>query len=115
MSGFKSFGDRTDYALFNEMTPRVVISCDVDKVNPVIQTAISKQLDVSVIGWTTDLENEPKLSITHKNREVIYADLIDLKHEWRHACEPLIGSDLKIAYLEDTDPEGNPVHLWWSR
>lgn len=29
--------------------------------------------------------------------------------------EPLIGPDLKIAYLEDTDPEGNPVHLWWSR
>jgi predicted enzyme related to lactoylglutathione lyase len=29
--------------------------------------------------------------------------------------EPLIGPDLKIAYLQDTDPEGNPVHLWWSR
>ena len=29
--------------------------------------------------------------------------------------EPLIGRDLKIAYLEDADPEGNPVHLWWSR
>jgi hypothetical protein len=29
--------------------------------------------------------------------------------------EPLIGPDLKIAYLQDPDPEGNPVHLWWSR
>ena len=29
--------------------------------------------------------------------------------------EPLIGPDLKIVYLQDTDPEGNPVHLWWSR
>lgn len=29
--------------------------------------------------------------------------------------EPLIGPDLKIAYLRDPDPEGNPIHLWWSR
>ena len=29
--------------------------------------------------------------------------------------EPLIGPDLKIVYLENTDPEGNPVHLWWAR
>jgi hypothetical protein len=28
--------------------------------------------------------------------------------------EPLIGPDLKIVYLENTDPEGNPVHLWWA-
>jgi catechol 2,3-dioxygenase-like lactoylglutathione lyase family enzyme len=29
--------------------------------------------------------------------------------------EPLIGPDLKIVYLRDPDPEGNPVHLWWAR
>ena len=28
--------------------------------------------------------------------------------------EPLIGPDLKIVYLQETDPEGNPVHLWWA-
>jgi len=28
--------------------------------------------------------------------------------------EPILQPDLKIVYLEDPDPEGNPVHLWWS-
>ena len=28
--------------------------------------------------------------------------------------DPMIQPDLKIVYLEDEDPEGNPVHLWWS-
>jgi hypothetical protein len=29
--------------------------------------------------------------------------------------EPMIKPDLKIVYLEESDPEGNPVHLWWAR
>jgi hypothetical protein len=29
--------------------------------------------------------------------------------------EPVIEPNLKIVYLEETDPEGNPVHLWWAR
>ena len=29
--------------------------------------------------------------------------------------EPRIQPDLKIVYLEDLDPEGNTVHLWWQR
>ncbi len=29
--------------------------------------------------------------------------------------EPLIQPDLKIVYLQDPDPEGNPVHLWWAK
>jgi hypothetical protein len=29
--------------------------------------------------------------------------------------DPMIQPDLKIVYLQDADPEGNPVHLWWSR
>lgn len=29
--------------------------------------------------------------------------------------EPVIQSSLKIVYLQDTDPEGHPVHLWWSK
>jgi hypothetical protein len=29
--------------------------------------------------------------------------------------EPIIEPNLKIVYLEETDPEGNPVHLWWAR
>ena len=28
--------------------------------------------------------------------------------------EPFIGPRLKIVYLQDTDPEGNLVHLWWA-
>jgi predicted enzyme related to lactoylglutathione lyase len=28
--------------------------------------------------------------------------------------EPMIQPHLKIVYLEETDPEGNPVHLWWA-
>jgi acyl CoA:acetate/3-ketoacid CoA transferase alpha subunit len=28
--------------------------------------------------------------------------------------EPFIRPDLKIVYLQDTDPEGNLVHLWWA-
>lgn len=29
--------------------------------------------------------------------------------------EPKIKPDLKVVYLQDPDPEGNPVHLWWKR
>jgi catechol 2,3-dioxygenase-like lactoylglutathione lyase family enzyme len=29
--------------------------------------------------------------------------------------EPLIQPNLKIVYLEDPDPEGNLVHLWWAK
>jgi uncharacterized glyoxalase superfamily protein PhnB len=29
--------------------------------------------------------------------------------------KPMIQSNLKIVYLEDTDPEGHPVHLWWAK
>ena len=29
--------------------------------------------------------------------------------------EPIVKPDLKIVYLEDPDPEGNLVHLWWSK
>ncbi len=29
--------------------------------------------------------------------------------------EPLIQPDLKIVYLQNPDPEGNPVHLWWAK
>jgi catechol 2,3-dioxygenase-like lactoylglutathione lyase family enzyme len=29
--------------------------------------------------------------------------------------EPMIQPDLKIVYLEDPDPAGNPVHLWWKK
>jgi hypothetical protein len=29
--------------------------------------------------------------------------------------EPIIGPNLKIVYLEESDPEGNPVHLWWAK
>ncbi len=43
------------------------------------------------------------------------AAVAELKAKGIRLKEPLIGPDLKIAYLEDTDPEGNPVHLWWSR
>lgn len=43
------------------------------------------------------------------------AAVAELKAKGIHLKEPLIGPDLKIAYLQDTDPEGNPVHLWWSR
>ena len=42
------------------------------------------------------------------------AAVAELKAKGIRLKEPLIGPDLKIAYLEDTDPEGNPVHLWWS-
>jgi hypothetical protein len=28
--------------------------------------------------------------------------------------KPMIQPDLKIVYLQQPDPEGNPVHLWWS-
>ncbi len=28
--------------------------------------------------------------------------------------EPIVQPGLKIVYLQDADPEGNPVHLWWS-
>ena len=43
------------------------------------------------------------------------AAVAELKAKGIQLKEPLIGPDLKIAYLQDTDPEGNPVHLWWSR
>ena len=29
--------------------------------------------------------------------------------------EPMIQQDHKIAYLKQSDPEGNPVHLWWKK
>jgi transposase len=29
--------------------------------------------------------------------------------------EPMIQAELKIVYLEEADPEGNPVHLWWAK
>jgi catechol 2,3-dioxygenase-like lactoylglutathione lyase family enzyme len=29
--------------------------------------------------------------------------------------KPLVGADLRIVYLRDPDPDGNPVHLWWAR
>jgi len=29
--------------------------------------------------------------------------------------EPLIEPNLKIVYLEEPDPEGNPVHLWFAK
>jgi 2-dehydro-3-deoxyphosphogluconate aldolase / (4S)-4-hydroxy-2-oxoglutarate aldolase len=29
--------------------------------------------------------------------------------------EPLVLPDLKIVFLQDTDPEGNAVHLWWGK
>ncbi len=29
--------------------------------------------------------------------------------------EPIIEPNLKIVYLEEPDPEGNLVHLWWKR
>ncbi len=29
--------------------------------------------------------------------------------------EPIIEPNLKIVYLEEPDPEGNPVHLWWAK
>jgi predicted enzyme related to lactoylglutathione lyase len=29
--------------------------------------------------------------------------------------EPMIQPNLKIVYLREPDPEGNPVHLWWGR
>jgi len=29
--------------------------------------------------------------------------------------EPSIKPDLKVVYLQDTDPEGNTVHLWWGK
>ncbi len=28
--------------------------------------------------------------------------------------EPNVQPDLKLVYLKDPDPEGNPVHLWWT-
>ena len=43
------------------------------------------------------------------------AAVAELQEKGIRLKEPLIGPDLKIAYLEDTDPEGNPVHLWWAR
>jgi predicted enzyme related to lactoylglutathione lyase len=43
------------------------------------------------------------------------AAVAELQAKGVHLKKPMIGPDLKIAYLQDTDPEGNPVHLWWSR
>ena len=39
----------------------------------------------------------------------------ELKAKGIRLREPMIQPDLKIAYLEDLDPAGNPVHLWWRK
>jgi catechol 2,3-dioxygenase-like lactoylglutathione lyase family enzyme len=39
----------------------------------------------------------------------------DLKAKGVSLNEPMIQPDLKIVYLQDADPEGNLVHLLWSK
>jgi predicted enzyme related to lactoylglutathione lyase len=43
------------------------------------------------------------------------AAVVALKAKGIALKEPMIQPDLKIVYLEETDPEGNPVHLWWTK
>jgi phosphoribosylformylglycinamidine synthase len=72
------YDNRHDLALFHEGQNRIIISCEVQNLNGIIQTCIKNQIDVNLIGWTGgDL-----FQIRHNNQLVVDHDIQHLKNIW---------------------------------